>query len=318
MTITKRPNEHLWVEAYRPTVIEDCILQERTKKEVTQIVSDGTIPNLLFFGPPGCGKTTLAKAMADQAKTDWLLINGSNERGVDVIRNKIVSFASTSSLSGNDHKVVIIDESDRLSMLAQEAFKAEVEKFSKTCTFILTANQPNLLVDALHSRFTGVDFTPKKDEIERMQVETFMRVCEILDAEHVTHDDAVLIEVIQRFFPDVRRILGVLQQYARAGNDINAGLLMYVESADVDALVTAIQSKKFKEIAQWSANNAANETSGVYEKIYRKLKEFIEPSSIPDAIMILEEYQRWDATVPSKELHLTALATELMTSLTFK
>lgn len=318
MTIVKNPNEHLWVEAYRPTKVQDCILQDRTKDEVSQIVSDGKIPNLLFYGPPGCGKTTLAKAIAQQANVDWLLINGSNERGIDVIRNKIVGFASTASLSGNDHKLVIIDESDRMGALAQDALRGESERFTKMCTFILTANHPNLLTSALLSRFVGIDFTPKKEEIERMQVETFVRVGEILTNEGVAFNEAVLIEVIQRFFPDLRRILGELQQYARASNEINEGMLMFIDSADVNALIAAILSKKFKEITQWAANNANMDTATIYEEVYRNLKEFISPSSIPDAIMILEEYQRWDATVPSKELHLTAMATELMTNLEFK
>lgn len=318
MSITKRPNEHLWVEAYRPTKIEDCILQDRTKSEVEQIVSNKQVPNLLFYGPPGCGKTTLAKVLADQTNSDWLLINGSNERGIDVIRNKIVGFASTASLTGNDHKVVIIDESDRMGALAQDALRGESERFTKTCTFILTANHPNLLTNAIQSRFVGIDFTPKRDEIERMQVETFIRVGEILANEGVKFNEAVLIEVIQRFFPDLRRILGELQQYARASNEINEGILMFIDSADVKTLIGAILSKKFKEIIQWSANNANMDTASIYEDVYKNLKEFVLPKSIPDAIMILEEYQRWDATVPSKELHLTAMATELMTSLEFK
>lgn len=311
--------EHLWVEKFRPQTIEECILQQRTKSEVLATVADGgKIPNLLFYGPPGCGKTTLAKAMCTQANVDWILFNGSNERGIDAVRDRIVSFASTASLSGNDHKVIIIDESDRLTALAQDALKSEIERFSKTCTFIFTANHPNRLIEALHSRLVAIDFAPKKEEVDQMQAEMFMRVCEILEHESVTYNEAVLVEVIQRFFPDNRRILGELQQYARASNDINEGMLMHIAGSDSKALIEAIVSKKFKDITQWAADNANNDTSMIYEEIYLDLKSFVKPSSIPDAIMILEEYQRFDSSVPSKELHLAAMSVELMTTLEFK
>ena len=318
MSISYNEKEHLWVERYRPTKIEDCILQERTKQEVKAIVVDKTIPNLLFYGPPGCGKTTLAKAMCSEAKVDWMMINGSNERGIDVVRDKIVSFASTASLSGLDHKVVIVDEGDRFSILAQDSLKSEIERFSKSCSFIFTANHPNRIIEALQSRLIGVNFEPKEQEIERMQAEMFVRICQILDKESVKYNEVVLIEVIQRFFPDNRRILGELQQYSRSSKDINEGILLHLEGANTEALIKAISEKKFKQITQWCANNATKDTSLLYEEIYLNLKSFVNPDSIPDAIMILEEYQRFDATVPSKELHLAAMSTELMTSLTFK
>lgn len=318
MTLSINEKEHIWVEKYRPRTIEECILQQRTKDEVSAIVKDSKIPNLLFYGPPGCGKTTLAKAMCYESNVDWIMINGSNERGIDAVRDKIISFASTASLSGNDHKVVIVDEADRLTVLAQDSLKAEQERFSKTCSFIFTANHPNRLIEALHSRLVAVDFSPKPVEVERMQAEMFIRICEILENESVTYNESVLIEVIQRFFPDNRRIIGELQQYARASKDINEGMLMHIAGSDTSTLIKAIVAKKFKDIVQWAADNANNDTSMIYEEIYKELKAFVQPSSIPDAIMVLEEYQRHDSIVPSKELHLAAMATELMTSIEFK
>jgi len=318
MTIDFDPTQKLFVEKYRPNKVADCILQERTKKEVLNIVKDGHIPNLLFYGPAGCGKTTLARALCRETGVDWILINASNERGLDTIREKVATFASTASLDGNTSKCVILDEADRLTPVAMDALKAEIERYSKSCSFIMTANHPNRLIEPLRSRLVGIDFQPKKDEFEVMQAEFFMRACQILDNEGITYDEMVLIQVIQRFFPDNRRVLGELQQYARGSKDINEGILMQIEGASTSAMIKAVVDKKFKDVVQWAADNANNDTTTLYEEVYKQLKEFVVPTSIADAIMILEDYQRYDSIVPSKELHLSAMATELMTTLEFK
>lgn len=309
--------EKLWVERYRPSRIEECILKEKTKKEFKEILSSGNIPNMLLSGPPGSGKTTTAKALCKELDMDWMIINASNERGLDVIREKIMSFASTVSLGGHG-KCFILDEADHLMPATQAALRNASEELSRNCSFIMTANYPNRIIDALHSRFVGIDFGADKKELERMQAEFYMRVVDILDQEGVEYDDAVLVQVVQKYFPDNRKILNKLQQYARGGNIIDTGILMTMEEVSIDKLVEAIRNKKFKQITQWAANNADNDTSVLYEKLYKELKNFVEPSSIPDAIMILEEGQRWDSTVPSKELHLAAVAVELMSSLEVK
>lgn len=317
MSIDFNETESLWVEKYRPTRIEECILRKQTKKEFTQIVEGGHIPNLLLYGPPGTGKTTAAKAMCKELDLDWMIINASNERGLDVIREKIMSFASTVSLGGNG-KCFILDEADHLMPATQAALRNASEELAKNCSFIMTANYPNKIIDALHSRFVGIDFGADKKELENMQAEFFFRVTEILDNEQVTYDESVLVQVVQKYFPDNRKILNKLQQYARGGNSIDTGILMSMEEVSIEGLVKSISQKKFKDIKQWAADNSDNDTSVMYEKIYRELKNFVEPSSIPDAIMILEDHQRWDSTVPSKELHLVSCAVELMTQLSFK
>lgn len=310
-------DEKLWVEKYRPNKIRDCILKEKTKQEFLQIIKTGHIPNMMLSGPPGSGKTTAAKALCKELDLDWMIINASNERGLDVIRDRIMSFASTVSLGGNG-KCFILDEGDHLMPATQAALRHASEELSKNCSFIITANYPNRIIDALHSRFVNIDFSADPKELERMQAEFYMRVVSILEQEQVDYDDAVLVQVVQKFFPDNRKILNRLQQYARGGNTIDTGILMQMEEVSIDALLKAIIDKKFKQVVQWASDNAMNDTSILYETLYKELKRVVEPNSIPDAIMILEDYQRYDSIVPSKELHLAAMATELMTSVDFR
>lgn len=310
-------NEKLWVEAYRPNRIEDCILRSRTKKEFLSIVEGGHIPNMLLYGPPGSGKTTSAKALCKELGLDWMIVNASNERGLDVIRERIMSFASTVSLTGAG-KCFILDEADHLLPGTQAALRSASEDLSANCSFIMTANYPNRIIEPLQSRFVGIDFDATPDELGRMQAEFFVRVMEILDNEGVEYDEAVLVEVVQKYFPDNRKILNKLQQYARGGNKIDTGILMTMEEVSLDVLITAMKGKKFKGIAQWAADNANNDTSMLYERLYRELKNFVVPSSIPDAIVVLEEAQKYDSIVPSKELHIAAMAVELMMGLEFK
>ena len=316
MTIDYDSTQSLWVEKYRPRTIDDCILKQSTKAEAKSMVEEGKIQNCLFFGPPGTGKTTLARALCNELDLDYMIVNASNERGLDVIRDKITNFASTVSMSGNG-KCFILDEADHLLPNTQAALRSAAEEFSKSCSFIMTANYPNRIIPALHSRFVGVDFGVEKKELDQMQAEFFFRVIEILDNEGVEYEENVLAAVIQKYFPDNRKILGLLQQYGRHGK-IDEGVLMMIEEVSIDKLVESIKSKKFKQIVQWAEDNKDNDTSSMYERIYKTLKQWIEPDSIPDAIMILEDYQRHDATVPSKELHLSAMCTEMMTGLSFK
>jgi DNA polymerase III delta prime subunit len=308
--------ETLWVEKYRPQTISECILKSSTATEFNSILKEGKIPNLLLYGPPGTGKTTTAKALCNELDLDYVVVNASIERGLDVIRDNITSFATTASLSGNG-KCFILDEADHLLPATQAALRNASEQFSKNCSFIMTANYPNRIIPALHSRFVGIDFGADKKEMEMMQAKFFMRVLDILANEEVEYEEVALIAVIQKYFPDNRKILGILQQYGRHGK-IDAGVLMNLEEVSIDKLMQSIKTKKFKQIVQWAEDNKDNDTSSMYENIYKNLKEWVEPASIPDAILILHDYQKSDAIVPSKELHLAAMCTELMTSVEFR
>jgi len=316
MAVTSLQNESLWVERYRPQNLKECILKTSTMKEAQSMIKEGHIQNCLFYGGPGTGKTTLARVLCKELNLDYMIVNASNERGLDVIREKIASFASTVSMSGNG-KCFILDEADHLLPGTQAALRNAAEEYSKSCSIVMTANYPNRIIPALHSRFVGVDFNADKKELEQMQAKMFMRVVDILDMEKVEYEERVIASVVQKLFPDNRKILGTLQQYARHGK-IDEGVLMTLEDVSIEALIEAIRNKKAKQALQWAEDNKDNDTSSMYENIFKSLKQWVDSSWIPDAIMILEDYQRYDSSVASKELHLAAMCTEMMTSLEFK
>tara|TARA_B100000929_G_scaffold290599_1_gene284926 strand:- start:69571 stop:70524 length:954 start_codon:yes stop_codon:yes gene_type:complete len=308
--------EFLWVEKYRPQKIEDCILDSGTKKQFSQIVKTGKVPNMLLSGPPGTGKTTVARAMCNEIGMDYVIVNASEERGLDVIRDKVASFASTISMSGNG-KCFILDEADHLMPATQAALRNASEAYSKSCSFIMTANYPNKIIPALHSRFTSVDFAPTPKESDGMQAKFYMRVLDILNNEGVEYDETVVATLVTKLFPDNRKILGALQSYADQGK-IDEGILMKYADVEISNLIDYLRERKFKSVLQWCEQNKDNDLSRMYERLYKELKETIDKKSIPDMILILEDAQRYDAVVPSRELHLSALCTELMNSIEFK
>jgi len=311
-----KEKEKAWVEKYRPLTIEDCILPAHMKKIFLEIIKDGYIPNMLFHGSQGTGKTTVARALCEELGVDYIIINASDERGLDMLRTKVTDFASTVSLSGNG-KCIILDESDHLLPATQAAFRNSLEALSANCSFIWTANYPSRIIPALHSRLANVDFKINEDELEQLQAQFFMRVCDILNNEHITYDETVLYHVIVRFFPDNRKIIQELQQYSKSGV-IDEGILMAIKEIQLQDLIVSIKNRKFKEIRQWAADNSGNDLSSMYEKLYNELVPYITPDTIGFAIRVLDDYQRWDATVPSKELHVAALCVDLMLGVEFK
>lgn len=316
MSIQCNMQEPLWVERYRPTSIEECILPKRIKAQFKDIVDGKHIPNLLLSGGAGVGKTTIARALCQQLNVDWIIINCSEETGIDVLRNKIKDFASTVSFSDNG-KCIILDEFDYASPNLQAGMRNAMEAFSKTCSFILTCNYANRVIDALKSRTVGVSFENPKDEIPQLQATLFKRITEILNNEKITFDQKAVIKLVQKHFPDNRRILGQLQQYGRAG-EIDSGILLDLNDIGIEELVSAMKAKSFKDVKQWCVENSQNDLSNLYTKLYRALPSQLEGPSIPDAIMIINDFQRYDSIVPDKELHCAAMAIQLMMSLTFK
>lgn len=316
MSIQCNMQEPLWVERYRPQTIADCILPKKLKKQFEDIIKGGRIPNLLLCGTAGTGKTTVAKALCNELKVDWIIINASEDNGIDLIRNKIKDFASTVSFS-DAGKCVILDEADALTPAAQSALRGGLESYSQTCSFIFTCNFPGKIIDPLHSRTVRVDYDIPKAEQPGIQAQFFQRVCAILANENIKFDQMAVATLIQKFFPDNRRILGQLQQYGRGG-EIDAGILNDLAEVSIDGLIKSMKSKKFSEVRQWAAENSNNDLGSMYTKLYKALKDNVEGPSIPEAILVLEDYQRYHTTVPDLELHVAAMCVTLMGSVTFK
>ena len=304
-------DEYLWVEKYRPHSVSDCILPDRIKKVFQSYVDNSTIPNLLLTGSAGVGKTTVAKAMCEEIGCNHIFINSSEERGIDMLRTKIRGYASSISLTGG-RKVIILDEADYLTHEAQAALRGAIEEFSDNCSFILTCNFKSRIMDAMHSRCSVIDFTLQQDEKPKMASQLFSRLSAILLKENVEYDKAVLIKIVEKFFPDYRRTLNELQRYGSSGS-IDAGTLAQVSDVrKIADLVGYLKTGNFAEMRKWVVTNSDIEPARVYRKIYDSLYEFFKPESIPQAVVILARYQYQSAFVADQEINLVACLTEIM------
>lgn len=309
-------NHLLWTEAYRPNTIQDCILPERLKTPFQEYVKQGQIPNLILHGGPGVGKTTVAKAMCKEIGCDYMVINGSDESGIDTFRNKIKNYASSMSISGG-RKVIIIDEGDYLNPNStQPALRNAIEEFASNCSFIFTCNYKSRIIEPLHSRCAVVDFTLKKDERSKMAAAFYKRVQEILKKENVEYNDTVVAELIKKHFPDFRRVLNELQRYSKFGK-IDTGILSQIENVKIAEIVKFIREKDFAAIRKWAATTDVDATT-LFRQLYDSLYDVLKPQSIPGAVVILADYQYKQAFVADAEINLVACLTELMVSCEFK
>ena len=305
----------LWTEAHRPKTIEECILPERLKKPFQEYVNSEKIPHLLLSGGAGVGKTTVAKAMCNQIDADYIMINGSDESGIDVFRTKIKNFASSMSFTGG-RKVIIIDEADYLNPNStQPALRNAMEEFASNCSFIFTCNFKNRIIDPLHSRCAVVDFTLKNDEKSKMAGQFFKRIQSILQSENVEYEDKVIAELIKKHFPDFRRILNELQRYSQFGK-IDVGILAQIGDVSIAEITKHLRNKDFGAIRKWVAT-ADFDAATLYRKLYDNLYEVLQPQSIPQAVIILADYQYKQAFVADAEINTVACLTELMVSVEF-
>ncbi len=312
-------SEFLLTEKYRPQVIDDCILPDDTKKTFKEFVAKGEIPNLLLAGPPGIGKTTIAKALCNELGADYYVINGSDEgRFLDTVRNQAKNFASTVSLTGSSkHKVVIIDEADNTGNDVQLLLRANIEAFYNNCRFIFTCNYKNKIIEPLHSRCAVIDFTIKGKQRVQLAGSFFQRLQTILDAEKIEYDQKVVAELVTKHFPDFRRVLNECQRYSTGGK-IDSGILASFSDISVNELIKNLKDKNFTEVRKWVVSNLDNDANSLLRRVYDSAFDCLTPQSIPAAVLIIAKYQYQCAFVADQEVNLLAALTELMCECEFK
>ena len=307
----------LWVEKYRPKTINECILPKSLKDTFQQFVNDDNIPNLLLTGGPGVGKTTVAKAMLEEIDATYMIINGSEESGIDTLRTKIKNFASTVSMDGN-RKFVILDEADYLNAQStQPALRGFMEEFHKNCGFILTCNFKNRIIAPLQSRCSVVEFQMPSAEKPKLAGMFFKRVIDILTQENIQFEEKAVATLVQKFFPDWRRALNELQRYSASGQ-IDAGLLVNLSEVNLTELITSLKEKDFSSVRKWIVNNLDNDSDRIFRKLYDTMYDNVESSTIPHLVLLIADYQYKSAFVADQEINLLAFMTEVMGQVKFK
>ena len=307
----------LWVEQYRPKDVVSCVLPKDLKDTFSEFVNQGYVPNLILSGGPGIGKTTIAKAVLGELGATHIMINGSEESGIDILRTKIKNFASTVSLHGG-RKYIILDEADYLNpQSTQPALRGFMEEFHNNCGFIFTCNYKNRLIEPLHSRCSVVEFTIPNSEKQILAAEFFERTVHILQEQKVEYDKRVVAEVINKHFPDWRRVLNELQRYSVSGI-IDAGILVDIAEVNIKELMQSMKHKEFTNVRKWVVNNLDNDPVRLFRRIYDSLYDYVEGSSIPHVVVILGEYQYKTAFVADQEINMLACLTEIMSRSKFK
>ena len=307
----------LWVEEYRPSTVDDCVLPTGLKDTFKEFVANKSIPNLILSGGPGVGKTTIAKAMLDELGSTYMMINGSEESGIDVLRTKIKNFASTVSLEGG-RKYIILDEADYLNpQSTQPALRGFMEEFHKNCGFILTCNYKNRLIEPLHSRCSVIDFSIPNPEKPKLAQEFFSRATDILKTNNVSFEPKAVAELINKYFPDWRRVLNELQRYSTSGT-IDAGILVDLSEVNIKELMHAMKEKEFTNVRRWVVNNLDNDPVRLLRLVYDNLYAYVDGGSIPHVVVVLGEYQYKSAFVADQEINMLACLTEIMARTKFK
>lgn len=317
MSIDVKEREFIWSQKYRPRKIEDCIVSTKTKTVLNDFIRTKKIPNFIFAGTSGTGKTTAALALCDEIGADVLFVNASLDSGIDTLRTKILQFASTMSF-GEGQKVVILDEADGTNAVSfQPALRGFMEEFSANCSFIFTCNHPARLIDQIHSRSTLIDFKISKDEIPNIQLSFFKRVQEMLINEEIEFDKKVVASLIKKHFPDFRKIINLLQYHSASGC-IDSSILTTFDEERFGTLRSSLKEKKFTEMREWVGKNLEGNGTDILRKLYDESYALLVPESIPQMILIIGEYSYRAAFVADAELNIVAALTEIMGSVQFK
>ena len=310
--------EFLWVEKYRPSKVIDCVLPSDLEETFSEYVDKNSVPNLILTGGPGTGKTTSAKALCEETSTDYLMVNGSDEgRSIDTVRTTLTQFCSSVSMTGN-RKAIIMDEADYMNPdSVQPALRGFIEKFGNNVSFLFTCNYRNRIIDPIHSRCAVLDFIIPNNEKPKI-AERYLDRCEkILDGEGIVYDKKVLIELFMKYFPDFRRVLNELQRYSVSG-EIDTGILSSINEVNLNELVSSLKGKKFSEVRKWANQNIDQDTTKIFRKLYDNLSGQLKPQSIPQAVLIIADYQYKSAFVADQEINLVACLTEIMVECEFK
>ena len=310
--------EFLWVEKYRPSKVIDCVLPSDLEETFSEYVDKNSVPNLILTGGPGTGKTTAAKALCEETSTDYLMVNGSDEgRSIDTVRTTLTQFCSSVSMTGN-RKAIIMDEADYMNPdSVQPALRGFIEKFGNNVSFLFTCNYRNRIIDPIHSRCAVLDFIIPNNEKPKI-AERYLDRCEkILDGEGIVYDKKVLIELIMKYFPDFRSVLNELQRYSVSG-EIDTGILSSINEVNLNELVGGLRGKKFSEVRKWANQNIDQDTTKIFRKLYDNLSGQLKPQSIPQAVLIIADYQYKSAFVADQEINLVACLTEIMVECEFK
>jgi DNA polymerase III delta prime subunit len=317
MSIDAKANEVLWVEKYRPQRIDDTILPAKTKAMFKKFVTDDSVPNLLLSGGPGVGKTTIAKAMLEEMGCDYIVKNGSLNVNIDTLRYDISTYASAVSLSGG-RKYVIFDEADYLNAAnVQPALRNFIEEYSSNCGFIFTCNFKNRIIQPLRSRLSEVDFSIETSDRPKLAMQFMKRVETILCMENVDYDKAVIAKVIQKHFPDFRRVLTELQSYAASGR-IDEGIFVNLKQESLDEVFRLLKTKDFTNMRKWVANNADQDMNEMFRRIYDMASDKVEMRSLPGFIVTMADYMYKANFVADLEVNMVAFLTEVMIEAEYK